>query len=216
MWRRRNGRICGVLNDFDLASFLENIEETSKMRTGTRPFLAHELHRTTREKEPPIHLYRHDLESLFYVLLYLVTISGLQRIPNEEPPRFELVLYPDAQYYCWHSMDDHALRQEKQIFLNSAVTPRSTATFAEIGEILLSFHSRLLFGLSARCLSASRASGYAMAQQAKRTGRKTRCSYANVKEEPLFDDATLGGKVTYEHIMNAFTIYSPFDLEQHY
>ncbi len=86
MYRKRGGQVCGVLNDFDLSSLLPLVDVSSLHCTGTPPYMAHDL-----LKESDIgHLYRHDLEALFYVSLMLCcryhiveTSSGrqLQEIP---------------------------------------------------------------------------------------------------------------------------------------
>ncbi|CAA7261251.1 unnamed protein product [Cyclocybe aegerita] len=67
--------IWGVLNDFDLAS---EVGEDGKVpassadhRTGTLPFMAKELAKGRSLSLPsPIHYYRHDLESFFYILVW--------------------------------------------------------------------------------------------------------------------------------------------------
>ncbi|KAF5349062.1 hypothetical protein D9757_012207 [Collybiopsis confluens] len=70
MYRREGDNVYGVLNDFDLSSFRTHMDKgpTSKHRTGTKPFMAYGLLRTDRDK---VHRYRHDLESLFYIILIL-------------------------------------------------------------------------------------------------------------------------------------------------
>ncbi|KAK7029724.1 hypothetical protein R3P38DRAFT_3512436 [Favolaschia claudopus] len=68
MYHEVDGKLYGVLNDFDLALRLgKKSESTSKQRTGTKPFMAKDL----LVDEPPEHLYRHDLESFLYVLVFL-------------------------------------------------------------------------------------------------------------------------------------------------
>jgi hypothetical protein len=56
----------GVVNDWDVASHLDDKGEvptsTARHRTGTIPFMACDL----LVDEPPVHIYRHDLESFFY------------------------------------------------------------------------------------------------------------------------------------------------------
>ncbi|KAJ7613916.1 hypothetical protein FB45DRAFT_886025 [Roridomyces roridus] len=70
MYRRIDGEIHGVLNDFDLSQFLDDsCGSTSDERTGTTSFMALDLLDTER---PPKHLPRHDLESFMYVLVFLV------------------------------------------------------------------------------------------------------------------------------------------------
>ncbi|KAJ7243568.1 hypothetical protein B0H12DRAFT_1188494 [Mycena haematopus] len=68
MFHKIDGKVYGVLNDFDLALRLEHKPpSTSKHRTGTKPYMAIDL----LVPEPPYHLYRHDLESFLYVLVFL-------------------------------------------------------------------------------------------------------------------------------------------------
>ena len=59
-----DGQVKGVLNDWDMASFRRAL--TAQHRTGTPPFMAIDL----LMKAPPHHLYRHELESFFYILLW--------------------------------------------------------------------------------------------------------------------------------------------------
>jgi serine/threonine protein kinase len=73
MYRRINGKIYGVLTDFDLsswrASLTSDYSKTSQQRTGTPPYMAYGL----LDGSDPLHLYRHDLESLFYIMLMTAT-----------------------------------------------------------------------------------------------------------------------------------------------
>ncbi|KAK0475736.1 hypothetical protein IW261DRAFT_454772 [Armillaria novae-zelandiae] len=64
---KRNIRILGVLNDFDLSSVFPLQEAISLHRTGTPPYMAHEL----LGQSDVGHLYRHDIEAFYYVLLML-------------------------------------------------------------------------------------------------------------------------------------------------
>ncbi|KIM39465.1 hypothetical protein M413DRAFT_191595 [Hebeloma cylindrosporum] len=59
----------GILNDFDMAAEITDgvaHSTNSHHRTGTLPFMARELLGVTN----PEHLYRHDLESFFYILIW--------------------------------------------------------------------------------------------------------------------------------------------------
>ncbi|KAJ6459435.1 hypothetical protein C8R47DRAFT_994576 [Mycena vitilis] len=68
MSQQIGGEVYGVLNDFDLAIILTAPQlSTSVQRTGTKPYMARDL----LVLKPPKHLYRHDLESLMYVLVFL-------------------------------------------------------------------------------------------------------------------------------------------------
>ena len=70
MFQVKDGSTKGVVNDWDMASILNDDGEvptsTAKHRTGTLPFMARDLLRPN----PPPHLYRHDLESFFYILVW--------------------------------------------------------------------------------------------------------------------------------------------------
>ncbi|KAH8814646.1 hypothetical protein DL96DRAFT_1820796 [Flagelloscypha sp. PMI_526] len=70
MFRRIGDCVYGVLNDFDLSSDW-SIEEppTTNQRIGTAPFMAIDL---LKRDPPPHHLYRHDLESLYYIIVSMV------------------------------------------------------------------------------------------------------------------------------------------------
>ena len=65
MYRISEGRVCGVLTDYDLASWTASLAsdytKSSRRRTGTPPFMANALLDGTDR----LHLYRHDLESRF-------------------------------------------------------------------------------------------------------------------------------------------------------
>ncbi|KAJ8469950.1 hypothetical protein ONZ45_g16718 [Pleurotus djamor] len=71
MYREKHGTIYGVLNDFDLASLVADLDKSpqSSQRTGTRIYMAFEL---LSSPTPPRHLNRHDLESFFYILLDVI------------------------------------------------------------------------------------------------------------------------------------------------
>ena len=67
--KEQERRVYGVLTDYDLSSWTKDLRndytKTSQQRTGTPPYMAHELLKGTSAT----HLYRHDLESLFYIML---------------------------------------------------------------------------------------------------------------------------------------------------
>ncbi len=66
----------GILNDFDMASVrkqdgtIASDSDRHHHLTGTRPFMALDLLKTPSATKPIIHLYRHDLESFFYILVW--------------------------------------------------------------------------------------------------------------------------------------------------
>ena len=70
---------CGILNDFDLASFIEpgttTPQHVGHHRTGTKAFMALEMLRHSAISGYMSQHYRHELEAFAWVLLYAATIS---------------------------------------------------------------------------------------------------------------------------------------------
>lgn len=79
MLRKHQDTYVGILNDLDLSTKIETVEgevmpesaRSMTTRTGTWRYRAIDLH----DGKPPI--YRHDLESLFYVLVEVVSLPAL-------------------------------------------------------------------------------------------------------------------------------------------
>ncbi|KAJ3723114.1 kinase-like domain-containing protein [Lentinula raphanica] len=84
MFRRIDGKVYGVLNDFDLSCRLKDMDKgpTFKHRTGTRPFMSHELLNPGWQDG---HYYRHDIESLFYVVLCMACRYESPGVAAAEP-----------------------------------------------------------------------------------------------------------------------------------
>lgn len=69
MFKRKAGKVKGIVNDWDMASIIDDNGELltkARIATGTLPFMARDLLKHT----PPQNLYRHDLESFFYILVW--------------------------------------------------------------------------------------------------------------------------------------------------
>jgi serine/threonine protein kinase len=81
MLRKEDGNIYAVLNDLDLAVNADVQSQSSKHRTGTKPFMAIDL----LSGEPTVHMYRHDLESLLYVLVWIISRFH-DGVEIEKPP----------------------------------------------------------------------------------------------------------------------------------
>ncbi|KAI0741989.1 hypothetical protein C8Q80DRAFT_1068620, partial [Daedaleopsis nitida] len=70
MYRKgADGHPIGVLNDWDLATTADARHDGLE-RTGTMPFMAHELLDAAVYGEQVEHLYRHDLEACFWIFLW--------------------------------------------------------------------------------------------------------------------------------------------------
>ncbi|KAG1876137.1 hypothetical protein C8R48DRAFT_570134, partial [Suillus tomentosus] len=61
MWYRKDRRLIGVLNDYDLSSLANAVGPQGNGRTGTVPFMALDLLTKISQQGKVKHLYRHDL-----------------------------------------------------------------------------------------------------------------------------------------------------------
>lgn len=69
------GEKLGVLNDWDLATFADSRHDGLE-RTGTIPYMAIDLLLPESMAGTVQHLYRHDLEALFWVLVWVCSPPG--------------------------------------------------------------------------------------------------------------------------------------------
>ncbi|KAK7453968.1 hypothetical protein VKT23_011480 [Stygiomarasmius scandens] len=127
MVRRVGDKTYGVLNDLDLASELTKRQgASSKHRTGTRPFMARELLRPGSSGTR--HLYRHDLESIFYVMLCLCSRYNLD---GKEITK---------EYEMWYTERDILVAALKHTLITADLTdwePNVTGAFIHFYQILL-------------------------------------------------------------------------------
>jgi hypothetical protein len=82
-----DGRVKGVLNDWDMARFVDaddsnNMELDNEHRISTPPFMAHDHLRMQRVP----HYFRHDLESLFYILVWAAPHYNLKEGTRDRRP----------------------------------------------------------------------------------------------------------------------------------
>ncbi|KAJ7221239.1 hypothetical protein GGX14DRAFT_540485 [Mycena pura] len=136
MYREVEGKVYGVLNDFDLSVLIhKEPRSTSKQRTGTEPYMAVDLLVTG---PPPPHLYRFDLESLFYVMVYIV--CQYHEGKKIDSPPFEL----------WDHLPTITLRAVKQAFLSNAMTTIPTSNFLALRRSILLLHQMFRDAYNAR------------------------------------------------------------------
>jgi serine/threonine protein kinase len=166
MLRKEGDKVYGVLNDMDLAVTVGVESTSSKQRTGTKPFMAIDLLRP----EPPVHMYRHDLESMFYVLVWITS-----RFHDGKE-------IADAPLQEWADQGGAALVKEKNSFIMSDPPPL-TPEFEPLGRWVVSLHKTMRNGFSAWTEYRSE---LAIAVRSKTT------------YPPTFADETLGGFVTFD------------------
>jgi len=208
MYRKSGGQVFGVLNDFDVSSLLCDIKAgtaVSLRRTGTPPYMAYDLQASSSSPVTP--LYRHDLESLFYVFCALLVrhefmrgtgTSGVSvqdaavvRICRRDNPGlmtwFDLKLSPSHVA----SEKAHMFYASTKLQLDQFVSP----DFQALAPCLLAVHRMFIHGFFER-----EAYGHAALMLAEKEEEDTRLP---------FNDEELGGEVTYVNFENALRKISP-------
>ncbi|KAJ7447076.1 hypothetical protein B0H11DRAFT_2248501 [Mycena galericulata] len=130
MYRTDGDKIYGVLRESDATLPLTALPSLSKRRrAGTKLFIAIDL----LAPNPPVHLYRHDLESFLYVLVFLTRkIKG-------------------SKLAQWDFLDRHALKLEKtMVMLGDDSFPPSKANFESFRIWIFSMKILFLRGYHAR------------------------------------------------------------------
>jgi serine/threonine protein kinase len=164
MLRKEDDNVYAVLNDLDLAVSADVKSTSSKHRTGTKPFMAIDL----IHPDPTIHMYRHDLESIFYVLVWITSrFHDGQEIAD--PPLQE-----------WADNDDLLLVEKKRSFFLSM--PPRTKQFESFGRWVVSMQTMFRDGFSSKTQYLAELS--VAESQAQRLAH--------------FDDETLSNLITFD------------------
>ena len=184
--------IYGVLTDFDLASWREDLKtdrmKTSQQRTGTPPYMAYGL----LNGKDNIHLYRHDMESLFYIMLILATHYEVEA-PEEgdeggiRPRGGELLPY--RKWFNQPLYDD--LADFKKSFLLDLTPHNLSPGFEDFRSWLWNLHLSFTRGIRSRSTHEE-----SMAMLLHGGGGSENEATSE------FDDETLGGHVTYSALIN--------------
>ena len=107
MYRIIGNQVHGVLTDFDVSSWMvalaTNPNEISQEVAGTAIHMAQELLRDKRTDR----LYRHDLESLFYIMLLLCGRWGIQVKTGSEDTQNVVTEERDPPYQTWYKADEN-------------------------------------------------------------------------------------------------------------
>ncbi|KAK0211854.1 hypothetical protein IW262DRAFT_1412085 [Armillaria fumosa] len=210
MYRMRGSQKCDVLNDFDLSSLLPFVEASSLHRTGTPPYMAHDL-----LKESDIgHLYRHDLEALFYVSLMLCCRYCIVETSNGRQLQ-ELPL-KDIAFADWYkrTLPWPSLSSQKKDWLTDKkspipLSPSFSAFRPWLNNIRRGFNNRLL----ARSLYESQLDpeppvtpiDARFVPAAEKT--MLRIQAVPIGNVQSFDEDTLGGYVCYSQFLQTMWVF---------
>ena len=112
-----------MLTNHDLSSLVETTKpdytKTSQQRTGTLSYAAHELSKETS----PLHLYRHDLESLFYIMLMMMARHTIETPKGEDKPRVVMRESRRLSYQDWFDKSQYGVLGPRKEALFSRMQP---------------------------------------------------------------------------------------------
>ena len=176
--------VYGVLTDYDLSSWTASLRtdytKTSQQRTGTPPYMAHELLTGASD----IHLYRHDVESLFYIMLLLCARHEFD--PSGEAERPVVMREGEIPYGDWFNEQNYGkLGIFKAYFFSQMGAIELSPAFEDIRKWLV--HLQYCFS-----------DGFELKNSYKK--RKERAG-DSAGELPPFDDETLGGQINYSSLI---------------
>ena len=165
--------ISGVLSDFDLSIPVERMTNSpsSKQRTGTKPYMAIDL----LQHPPPTHLYRHDLESLFYVIVILTSRYHEGRELTENPP-----------LQAWFDLGADDLLDKKVSFMMNRGVPQPTLHFQKIEGMISSMRKMFRDAFAAQ------------ADHTDNINKMTKMVAREKQAVPEFDESTLGGHINFD------------------
>ena len=176
--------MCGVLTDYDLSSWVSTLNpdytKTSQQRTGTPPYMANGL----LDGTDVVHLYRHDVESLFYIMLILVTHYEIQA-PAKEGGGLR-VREGILRFQPWFELLDYDTLGEKKMGFFLSLKPfELSPSFKNFRSWLSGLRKVFNHGFMAKNRNRS---SQVFGEQAEESSDEDMTPY---------DDETLGGHLTY-------------------
>jgi len=192
MYRIIDGKVYGVLTDYDLSSWVASLNsdytKTSQQRTGTPPFMAHGL----LDGSEALHLYRHDVESLFYIVLILATNYDIHAPTKGVEGGVRTRQEPEElPYQAWFDQPSYkALASFKQTFFSNLEYLNLSPTFEGFRGWLEDLHLSFRRGIRSKQIRE---------EELRSLQRRGSSEGETI---PPFDDETLGGYVDYSALIN--------------
>ncbi|KAJ3558382.1 hypothetical protein NM688_g960 [Phlebia brevispora] len=200
MYEYRQGRLNFILIDFDMATEVSNdpnaeYTPSSKFRTGTLAFMAMELIqdafrlRRNKNHKPIAHRFCHDVESIFWLTIWVTFIfvytsdEVLQQMNHEEVQK-------------WETSDLKTAGNHKKAFLADRLTPAELPDGAVKVGLYLWFDA--WWDVFGECHTA------------KLRYQKEVIAYEmGLGPEPVFDLDTVDGIMTRDHLMKVLSAIIP-------
>ena len=181
-----------MLTDYDLSSQMDTMNsdytKTSQQRTGTPPYMAQELLKGTS----PLHLYRHDLESLFYIMLLIAARHTIGTPKGEKKPRVVMRGSRRLPYQNWFAEPNYnILGSLKGTFFWDREPIELSPVFKDFLPWLVDLQNCFSAGFGLKFVCSDRMKN--MKNPAVRAAVNSSIA--------AFDDETLGGCVTYTTVM---------------
>jgi len=189
--------VYGVLADYDLSSWAASLKtdytKTSQQRTGTPPYMAKELLMGTSD----VHLYRHDVESLFYIMLLT---CARHEFDHSNEAKWPVVMRKDTvPYEAWFNEPNYSKLGwcKTHFFFSDEKTIELSPAFEDFRPWLQDLRLSFTEGFGRKVSARTEEQGLSEWRQ-KRAGG----SAGQVKPAPdPFDDETLGGYVDYSAVI---------------
>ena len=198
MYRLTDGKIYGVLMDYDLSAWrtppTSNHAPTPKVRWGTTLYMAHEL----LEDSFVPHLYRHEVESFFHTMLLLTTHNDFRApLEGEHEWLHRRQGMKELPYDHWiNPSSREVLSCSKCAFFTQVKGFDLSPTFKGFDRWMNALYLSLVKGYHSKYEHHSKV----VHQRRMRKRRKNKSG--DNKPIPEFDDETLGGNVSYSTLID--------------
>ena len=193
----REQKVHGVLTDYDLSSWKEDLKKdyrsTSQQRTGTPPYMAQEILKGTSAT----HLYRHDVESLLYIMLIVCGRHTIGVVGDGKKARRQVVMRKEnLPYEDWFEARSYAaLGKNKASFFSDREAIELSPVFEDFRPWLRDLQRDFSKGFRSKNSHEDDSEPEWRSQQAGG-------SVSAVASTPVpFDDETLGGRVDYSTVI---------------
>ena len=185
-------KVYGVLTDYDLSSWTKDLKDdytrTSQQRTGTPPYMAQELLKGTSAS----HLYRHDVESLFYIMLLMCGRHDIVDVKDEVTKKAVTRRVAMRQgllpYEDWFNEPNYERlgKMKREFLMDDQPTIYLTESFKD-------------FHLWLKGILISFSEGF----ESKLSYNRKQWTSGNDTGSTPFDDETLGNHVGYSTMINS-------------